>query len=132
MDCATIVAAGERVLQRLNEHLVRWFGPDGVDALTYRAVERTQKSYPAMAQVRHQTHVPLQLTSVLEGVDAVGGPSSAELVESIASLIATILSLIGRLVGDDMTRHLVMQIWPESSGDELSNNDGSNKERLGK
>ena len=37
------VAAAERALTRLNEQLVRWFGPDGVDALLLRALDNARK-----------------------------------------------------------------------------------------
>lgn len=132
-DSAQSVAAGERVLERLNEQLLRWFGKDGVDALLVRALVRTQREHRVLVGVQRRSPASLRLTGIVTRAgQSAQAPSSDEVAEAIIALVATILALIGRLVGDDMTRHLVRQIWPDTkSGSPIAGN-GSTNERLDK
>jgi hypothetical protein len=129
LGSAQAVASGERVLHQLQERMIRWFGPDGVDALFIRALERTRVRYPIMSLVRHDAPSALSLAGMIDGMN--DGPSSDEssaeqVTEAIVALIAMILALIGRLVGDEMTRHLVGQIWPQVPSEESLSNEGFN------
>ncbi len=130
------LANGERVLQRMQEHLMRWFGPDGVDALLMRSLERTRPFYPALAGVTRHAKGTLRLGGIADSVNANTQPDTqltgADVREGIVALIATILALIGRLVGDDMVRHLLRQAWPDLPGNDSLSSEGSNNERSGK
>jgi hypothetical protein len=122
MESAQAVAGGERVLQQLQLRLTLWFGPDGVDALLLRAVDRTVRSHPITAGIRREGTGPLTLHGLLAG----SAPDSAVVTEGVVALIATILALIARLIGEDMTRQLVHQIWPQAASAESLSSEGSN------
>jgi hypothetical protein len=112
------VANGERVLQRLQGDLTRWFGPEGVDALFMRASDIVRASHPIMAGVEHRGLGQFCLSGIV-GAEA-GHAASAEsngdeVTEGIVVFIATIIALIGRLVGDDMAHRMIRQMWPEIS-----------------
>ena len=131
------LASGDRALQRLQKHLVGWFGPDGVDALLIRALERTRSSYPILTAIQRPVSGTLQLTGIAEAFNAAshgkGTLDTHEVREGIMALLAAILALIGRLVGDEMMQHLVRQIWPELPDDVSFPHDSSNNnERSGK
>jgi hypothetical protein len=133
------VASGERVLQQLQEYLTRWFGPEGVDALLIRALDLTRVAHPVMAAVPRHGADRFRLSGIVAasshgaGSAGSGVDSSTEgVADAIAEFIGTILALIGRLVGDDMTRRLVRQIWPEISSEVLPPPNGSDNEKVGK
>lgn len=136
-DAAAALANGERVLQKLQEHLLGWFGPDGVDALLVRALERTRMHHPLLAGVQRAAPGTLRLAGMIQPAPTKDRPDGEEVSEGISeailALLAAILALIGRLVGDDMVRHLLEQIWPGLPGAEPSSNDSpNNNERSGK
>jgi hypothetical protein len=138
---AQTVASGERVLGQLQERLVRWFGPDGVDAILIRALDVARAEHPIMARVHHDAPGVLRLSGILDGVtnnranssngEAANG-EAAEATEAILALVATILQLIARLVGDDMTQHLVGQIWSQAQSGEMLSGGDSHNDKVGK
>ena len=68
---AEAVAAAERVLQRMHEHLARWFGPDGIHALLSRALAEARDAHPALADVQIARGRVFQLKGLtVGGVDA--------------------------------------------------------------
>jgi hypothetical protein len=136
-DAYVVLINAELVLQRLQQHLLGWFGPDGLDALLIRALERARISHPILARVQRSAPGTLRLadiTAVVAAEPASGGKiDSNEVIEGAVALLAAILALIARLIGDDMTQHLVRQIWPTLPDDLSSNGDGpNNNERSGK
>lgn len=127
-DAYAVLANAELVLQRLQQHLLGWFGPDGLDALLIRALERARISHPILSGVQRLTPGTLRLADITAGVTGESGAGgkleSNEVIEGIVALLTAILALIGRLIGDDMMRHLVRQIWPTLPDDVSSTSDG--------
>jgi hypothetical protein len=110
-----VVAAAERVLQHLRTHLARWFGSEGFRALLLRAIDRTRRPFPALAR-------PLPPFEEGEGVGVLGldelfdnlkSCSTQETRDATVALIAAVIALLGRLVGEDVAVRLVLQSWPE-------------------
>lgn len=135
-DVGNTLANGERVLQLLQEHLLGWFGPDGVDALLVRALERTRLSHRVLMGVQRSAPGVLRLAGIADDAGDGSGPAQqledSDVAEGVVALLTAILALIGRLVGDDMMRHLVSQIWPELAGAEPPASDSpNNNERSG-
>jgi hypothetical protein len=117
-DTVRALANGDVVLTRLQDQLLGWFGPDGVNALVVRALDRTRSVSPVLDRLHHPKRGTLRLSAITED-SAVGngdGLTVTEVNEAIVALVAAILTLIARLVGDDMMRHLIGQIWPSISG----------------
>jgi predicted membrane-bound spermidine synthase len=136
-DAQAVLVNAELVLQRLQAHLLGWFGPDGLDALLVRALERARISHPILAGVQRPAPGTLGLANITAAVTGESGldgkVDSSEVVEGIVALLAAILALIARLIGDDMMRHLVRQIWPTLPDDvSYASDSTNNNERSGK
>lgn len=109
-ETAAMLAAAERVLERLREHLARWFGPDGIDALVNRALSHARRDHPALADVR-LVHDGEQLR--MGPTDGGSARDPVEMAEALAALIAACIALLERLVGGDMVERLLHQLWPD-------------------
>ncbi|HKV74129.1 MAG TPA: hypothetical protein VJN95_06395 [Gemmatimonadales bacterium] len=99
-----VAAALERLCGGLSEALGRWIGSEGYHALLDRAL--------ALARLEHP---------VLRGLSALGGEEGAvmaevrshgaeEVVAGLVALVATLIGLLGRIIGEDLAAHLVEQI----------------------
>ncbi|GJG85519.1 hypothetical protein tb265_07000 [Gemmatimonadetes bacterium T265] len=96
--------APARVLDTMGETLARWFGPYGYHALLTRALVQARAAHPALAAVR----VRAPLTPVLDGLpDAAHAHGGPAVTAGVAAVIAGVADLLGRVIGDDMTRHLL-------------------------
>jgi hypothetical protein len=107
------IAAAEQALARLREQLILWFGPDGVQALFARAINRAAIVHPVLADVRPAPHNGRQL-------DRIPTPVPPERIESVREalvmLLSTLFALLGRLVGHDLVELVTGQIWPPDGG----------------
>jgi hypothetical protein len=107
------VAAGDRALGRLRDHLVLWFGPDGVRALFARAISRAAVVHPMLAEVRPSPQDGRHL-------DRIATPAPGERTEyvreAMVMLLATLFALGSRLVGHDLVVLAANQIWPVDGG----------------
>lgn len=121
---AQSVAAAERVLQRLQRQLVMWFGSEGADALLARALDGARASHPILAMVQRDTLVGARLTGMAEAAAAV---DPGALADACVALISAVLTLVGRLVGNDLAAHLVEHEWPDVPRDPSS----TTSERVG-
>ena len=106
------IAAAERVLERLQEHLLRWFGPDGFHAVLSRALAAARKDHPALAHVRIEPRSEARLTELAASADKY---QPAELRDALLALVAATLALLSRLIGDDLVRRLLQQAWPRET-----------------
>ncbi|HEU4585189.1 MAG TPA: hypothetical protein VFR95_05530 [Gemmatimonadaceae bacterium] len=108
-----VAQAGARVLERLQRTLARWFGADGAHALLSRALDKSRDACPRLEAVE----VPLW---TLENGLAISPDTFAalrslppdEATEACAAVIAEVVALLGRLVGDDVASRLVEYGWP--------------------
>lgn len=109
-----VAAAGDRVLQKMQRALARWFGPQGCRALLLRAIERMRAIHPALESVR--VAEPGSENEIVVAPDAFAAlaslPSEAAM-SACASVIAEIVTLLDELVGEDVARRLVDHGWPE-------------------
>lgn len=107
------VVAGERVLERLREQLLLWFGPDGVHALFARAINRASVAHPMLANVRPSPHDGRHLDRLASPAHAAGAEDARE---ALLALLATLFALLARLVGHDLVQLVTAQIWPGTAG----------------
>jgi hypothetical protein len=106
------LAAVEGVAGALAATLSRWFGPYGYHALLSRALAEATADHPALAAVRVRS--PLDPT--LEGLsDAARAHGSGATVDALTTVVAGIVELLGRLIGDDMAVNLVELAAPARS-----------------
>lgn len=97
-------AAADQVCSHLRSELGRWIGAVGYLALLNRAL--------AVAQAEHP---------VLDGLPCIGGSEAAfaaaaqahgvsTLADGMTALVAALIELLGRIVGDDLAVRLVGQL----------------------
>jgi hypothetical protein len=91
-------AAAERALRRLTGELAEWFGPLGTYALLTRALAHARAEHPTLAGVT----VGTPASPAFEGL-AGGAPVPG----AAADLLAWIVELLGRLIGDDLATGLI-------------------------
>ena len=100
-----MAAAAEQGCARLRAVLTRWIGSEGYRALVDRALAQSRAEHPAVAGLQCQG-------GDLEGVAAaVGVHSAAEVREGILELVARLIDLLSRLIGEEMATRLVEQAW---------------------
>ena len=103
------IAAAERVLGRLQEHLLRWFGPDGFHAVLSRALATARKGHPALAHVRIEPRSEARLTELAASAHKY---RPAEICDALLALVAATIALLSRLIGDDVVQRLLQHAWP--------------------
>ena len=93
----------ERVCLELGERLVRWIGPHGYDVLLNRALAATRAEHPALAGMTCRGgDGPI----VTEAVLAHGAPKVGS---GIVTLLATVIDLLGRIVGEELAVKILEQ-----------------------
>jgi hypothetical protein len=104
-----MAAAAEQGCARLRGALTRWIGADGYRALVDRALQQARELHPAIAGLQ------CQAGDVLGIAVAVGGHSADEVREGILALVAQLVDLLSRLIGEEMAVRLVEQAWAGSA-----------------
>jgi hypothetical protein len=89
---------------QLYRELSRWVGPDGCHALFTRALAQARAEHPALAQIHLQPRSDSYIDGVAETIMEFGDPATAEALES---MLARLVELLGRLIGDDMAMKLI-------------------------
>jgi hypothetical protein len=113
-----LVSAAESVFRRLHDHLSRWFGFEGYDALVARTIDRARVAHPVLRSL--DTAIPpkgngrareeVRMASIAAALRAL---PPAEAADALVGMLGTFISLLGRLVGDDMAVRLILQSWPD-------------------
>lgn len=103
---AVAVSQAARSTTRLAEALARWFGPYGYHALLTRALAEASVRHPVLAAVR----VRDPLTPVLDGLDEALETNDPDAVlEGVTAVVAGVIALLARVIGEDMALRLVEQ-----------------------
>lgn len=119
-----IAAAADRVLRRLQSDLVQRFGDEGFRALLLRSLERMRPGYPALAGVIPRREGGGLGTFSLDGLfENVQLHSPDECLDAFLAVIAAMITLLGRLVGDDVATRLVAYDSPDSISGEPRSTD---------
>lgn len=114
---AIAAAVAERTLRRLRADLARWFGSEGFHALLLRALDRARPDHPALARVSPRFNGGDVGPNGLDGLfDNLQPCSAAETSDALAAVVAEVIALLGRFLGDDAAIRLVRQGWSETSG----------------
>jgi hypothetical protein len=101
---ATVAAALQRALVRLSANLRDAVGDDGRNALLGRALARTESDYPALKDIHTLNHGAIHLDGVVASVEAHG---VVPVTAAIEALLAALLDVLGRLIGEDMAMRLL-------------------------
>lgn len=97
------VAAADRVFVQLRAGLARWIGSEGYRALLNRALVGVRAEHPALNDLSGMGGEEQQIATAVQahGAAAVGA--------GIVALVATIVELLGRIIGEEMAAELVRQ-----------------------
>jgi hypothetical protein len=96
-------AAADRVCAQLRAGLARWVGSEGYRALLARALERVRVEHPAL------NHISCMGGDDQEIAAAVRVHGAAKVAAGIVALVAALIDLLGRIVGEEMAVELVNQ-----------------------
>lgn len=89
---------------QLYQELSRWVGPDGCHALFTRALAQARDEHPALVQIHLHPRSEPYIDGVAETIMAFGDIATTEALES---MLARLVELLGRLIGDDMAMKLI-------------------------
>ena len=99
-----IVAVGLRkTCTRIAGGLRNALGTDGSNALLVRALARTESQHPLIADLRRSSEGNISFDALVKSVDEHGiGPVTA----AVEALLAALVDILVRLVGEEMTARL--------------------------
>jgi hypothetical protein len=111
---AAIAAALQQTCLRVCGNLRDSFGADGCNALFARALARAEAQHPTLRDLRRADHDTIHLEGVA-GTAALHGivPVSA----AIEGLLAALIDILSRLIGEDMATQLIDHEAPRQKGD---------------
>jgi hypothetical protein len=115
-DSAARAAAS--ACDQLYRELSRWVGPDGCHALFTRALAQARTEYPALEQIQLHARSEPYIDGVAATIVAHGDAATAEALES---MLAHLVELLGRLIGDDMAMKLIERSLVAERGGAASN-----------
>jgi hypothetical protein len=110
----TVGAALQRTCLRVSENLRDSMGEDGCAALLARALARTEADHPVLRNIRRGNDGNIHLDGVVASVEAHGVAVVAAATEA---LLAALVDILGRLIGEDMTIRLIDRDAPRSPPD---------------
>ena len=94
--------------------MARWVGFDGCHALFTRALAEARAEYPLLETIRLQP----RSTPYLEGVaDTLGKNGAKKTDEALDAMLAILIAVLGRLIGEEMAANLIERGIPESADD---------------
>ncbi|MBA3343791.1 MAG: hypothetical protein H0T44_00615 [Gemmatimonadales bacterium] len=102
-DPEEVAAAANRVCVQLRSGLARWVGSEGYRALLDRALGESAAHHPVLSSL--SCHEGDEQAAVA----AVRAYGSAEVAAGMVALVATLIDLLGRIIGEEMAVRLVEQ-----------------------
>lgn len=100
---AEVAGSADRLCGNLRIGMVRWIGGEGYRALLARALAETRRQHPALAGLTWfgEDEPAIRAAVRKHGADAV--------VAAMVAVLRAMITLLGRIMGDDMAVHLVEQ-----------------------
>jgi hypothetical protein len=109
-DPGALAAAAERVCRKLAGRLARLITLVGYQALVARALHLASAHFPFLAGVAAESRSDTYLTGLPEHVQ---GVDPAEVGDGLTAVLAHIVGLLTTFIGDDLTVHLLADVWPD-------------------
>jgi hypothetical protein len=109
-----VAVAATRMCTELRAGLSRWVGAMGYHALIDRALLLARAEHPALSSLScHGGDEPVTTT-------AVRAHSADEVATGMVALVAALVELLGRIIGEEMAVRLVEQIGMKSETDRVT------------
>ena len=99
-----VAAAAERMCTELRAGLGRWIGAGGYRALFDRALGLVQAEHPALSGVSFRGGDDPLTTA------AVRARGAGEVAAGLVAMVAVLIELLGRIIGEELAVRLVEQI----------------------
>jgi hypothetical protein len=96
-----VAAQVDRVCAQLDAGLARWVGSEGYRVLLDRALGLTRAEHPVLNNVSCRGGDELVVTA------AVRAHGAAEVAAGMVTLLATLIDLLGRIIGEEMAVQLL-------------------------
>lgn len=112
---AEVAGSADQLYRNLRIGMVRWIGGEGYRALLARALAETRRQHPALAGLTcfGEDEPAMRAAVRKHGADAV--------TTGVIAVLRAMITLLGRIMGDDMAVHLVEQnCAPDHSGERAS------------
>ena len=107
LDPAT---SADQMYRALGHTLTRWFGPYGYHALLVRALAETRPAHPALATVSVKGPTDPRLDGIANAAARYGATAT---VDAMIDVAASVIELLGRLIGEDMAAKVIDAVVPE-------------------
>jgi hypothetical protein len=123
-DPSNLSAATERVCQKLSRPLSRSISPAGFQAILSRALHLARAEFPFLEGVRAGRGPDACFEGLTEHVRDV---EAGEASKGLRAVLGTLLDLLVRFIGEEITFRLVQEVWPDLPSREPSrpgNSDG--------
>ena len=98
-----VIAAAERICVQLQAGLVRWVGTEGYRVLLLRVLELVRPEHPVLSRLSCTGSDEQEIAA------AVRAHGAAEVTAGMVALVATLIDLLSRTVGEEMAVELVNQ-----------------------
>jgi hypothetical protein len=108
---AATAAALQRLCARTSDNLRDAMGASGCEALLARALARAERAHPVLKDLCRETAGNVHLDDVLATIEA---HSVEAITEAIEALLAALIDILSRLIGEDMAIRLIDQEVPRS------------------
>lgn len=100
---AEVTAEAQRICAQLQTGLARWVGSGGYRILVDRALAVARQEHPALGKISCNGNDREEIAA------AVRVHGTAKLTAGIVALVATLIDLLSRIVGEEMAVELVKQ-----------------------
>ncbi len=104
-----LATAASHAAETLHGALSRWIGRDGCHALFLRAQAQAADQHPALKVMQLRLREEPYASCIKESIEEFGDAATAAAIEA---MLAATISLLGRLVGDDMANNLIERSIP--------------------
>jgi len=124
---AKAISSSDRALfaaaafDQLYQDLARWVGFDGCHALFTRALAQSREEHPSLSTIQL---FPRSTPYVLGVTETVAQNGSAKAADALEATLVSLIDLLGRLIGEEMTTNLIERGLAESA-----NNDADGESR---
>jgi hypothetical protein len=100
-----LARAAERLCGGIRVVLVRWIGTEGFHVLAKRALEEVRPGRPALTAMTWEDSAPGSIARALQLHD----PAAME--DAIVTLVATMMDLLSRVLGEPLAMGLIENGW---------------------
>lgn len=101
------------VYEKLREPLARFAGHIGLLPLLHRALTRSKETFPWLGELQ------IESDGFMERPAATAQRDQKEIANGEAAFLSNLLGLLVTFLGAGVTLHLVQDVWPQASIDDL-------------